>query len=156
VPESNQNEIVARLRKLPRQLLLALINGTAILVIIAAILALVAFIRLEHLAENIATTMTSAVLARVDTNPREARAKLEGLASEIRDLKDTIRSAATGKDTQLNSDLGRLGQKLDDLRGSIDRLVDAKGLLTDEAMSRIGRSITNALEELKACSPGAS
>jgi hypothetical protein len=39
---------------LPRQLLLALINGTAILVIVAAILALVALSKVTHLANDVA------------------------------------------------------------------------------------------------------
>ena len=38
-PDSTRDELRARLWRLPRQLLLALINGTAILVIVAAILA---------------------------------------------------------------------------------------------------------------------
>ena len=49
----DHNGISARLWRLPGQLLLALINATAILVIVAAILALVAIARVEHFAANI-------------------------------------------------------------------------------------------------------
>ena len=66
------NGISARLWRLPGQLLLALINATAILVIVAAILALVAISRINHFAENVTATMTEAVLSKVDL-PRARR-----------------------------------------------------------------------------------
>ncbi|MEZ5875276.1 MAG: hypothetical protein R3D30_10780 [Hyphomicrobiales bacterium] len=50
---------------------MALINGTAILVILAAILAAIATSRVTHLAQNVAATMTDAVLSRVSENPRQ-------------------------------------------------------------------------------------
>jgi histidine ammonia-lyase len=52
---------------------MALINGTAILVIVAAILALVATSKVTHLAENVAAMMTDAVLSRIRaaTTPRQ-------------------------------------------------------------------------------------
>jgi hypothetical protein len=134
------------------QLLLALINGTAVLVIAAAILALVAFREVEHFTANIASTMTSAVLARVGGDPHEMMAKMQSLTSEIRDFKGSIKSAATRADSQLNSDLARLNGKPDDVRAAIDRLVEAKGILSDEAISRIGRVVANALEEFRGCS----
>ena len=51
--EPDGNGISARLWRLPGQLLLALINATAILVIVAAIVALVAIARIDHFAENV-------------------------------------------------------------------------------------------------------
>jgi hypothetical protein len=63
-PDSTRDELRARLWRLPRQLLLALINGTAILVIVAAIVALVALSKVTHLANDVASAMTDAVLSR--------------------------------------------------------------------------------------------
>ena len=51
--EPDGNGISARLWRLPGQLLLALINATAILVIVAAIVTLVAIARINHFAENV-------------------------------------------------------------------------------------------------------
>jgi len=45
-----------RLRRLPIKFLLALINATAILVIVAAILALVAMVRIDNFAGRVVTT----------------------------------------------------------------------------------------------------
>ena len=56
--------IFAKLRRLPMQVLLALINATAVLLIIAAILALVVMNRVNDFGENLAETMTEAVLSK--------------------------------------------------------------------------------------------
>ena len=55
--EPDHRGISARLWRLPGQLMLALINATTILVIVAAIVALVALVRIEHFAENIVATI---------------------------------------------------------------------------------------------------
>jgi hypothetical protein len=76
MPEPDRNGISARLWRLPGQLLLALINATAILVIAAAILALVAIAGINHFAENVVATMTEAVLSKVDLPSKDALANL--------------------------------------------------------------------------------
>ena len=53
-------------------MLLALINATAILVIVAAILAIVALSKVTHLANDVASTMTDAVLSRIDVKNKFA------------------------------------------------------------------------------------
>ena len=77
--EPDRNGISARLWRLPGQLLLALINATAILVIVAAIFALVAIARIDHFAENVVATMTEAVLSKVDLPPKDVLANLRNL-----------------------------------------------------------------------------
>ena len=57
--------ISPRLRRLPGQFLLALINATTILVIVAAVLALIAMGRITNFAENIVAKMTEAVLSKL-------------------------------------------------------------------------------------------
>ena len=81
--EADVNGISARLWRLPKQLLLALINATAILVIVAAIVALVAIARINHFAENIVATMTEAVLAKVDLPSKDVLANLRNLTTEV-------------------------------------------------------------------------
>ena len=69
---SDGGGISAPWRRLPGQSRLALINGTAMLVIVAAIVPLVAIARINHFAENIVETMTEAVLSKVDLPQRES------------------------------------------------------------------------------------
>jgi hypothetical protein len=86
LPEPHDRRLSTRLRRLPGQLLLALINGTAILVIIAAILALAASSKIAHLADYIASTMTDAVLSRVDVEPQQVLANVRSVAADVRTL----------------------------------------------------------------------
>jgi hypothetical protein len=52
-------------------------HATAILVIAAAALALVAIAGIDHLAENVVATMTEAVLSKVDLPSKSVLANLE-------------------------------------------------------------------------------
>jgi hypothetical protein len=68
--ECGSNGIIVRLWKLPGQLLLALINATRNPGDRGAILALVAIVRIDHFAGNVAGTMTEAVASKVDLPPK--------------------------------------------------------------------------------------
>jgi hypothetical protein len=70
--ETVRNGISARLWRLPREFLLALINATAILAIIAAILALLAVELIDNLAGNVVATMTEAVLSKINLPSKDA------------------------------------------------------------------------------------
>ena len=147
-----KNGIGARLWRLPGQLLLALINGTAILVIVAGILALIVFSRLQTLAGDIAATMTDKVVAQAFPEPQRALADLASLMTEIHALGDALQAKSAEGDAKLEAAIVRLKAELGDLRDNIERLVGAKTLLTDEAIARIGRTVTDALKDVRGCS----
>jgi len=136
----------------PRQLLLALINATAILVIVAAVLALVALSRLNNFAANVATTMTEAVLSRVDLPAKDTLANLRNLTAEVRALGNTLREIRSGDHSITQVEIARLNETLAGLNVSVDRLADAKLTLTDEAAVRLGQSVTDMLLKLRRCS----
>ncbi|WP_152535744.1 hypothetical protein [Bradyrhizobium sp. Ai1a-2] len=153
--DPDRNGMSARLWRIPRQLLLALINAMAILVIVAAILALVAMARINHFAEHVAATMTDAVLAKVDLPPKAALANLQNLTAEVRTLGSTLRQIKSGEHPALQSDIEQLKEALTALNISVDRLGNARSLLTDEAIEQLGRTVTDALMRLRDCSPNA-
>jgi hypothetical protein len=153
--EPDRNGISARLWRLPGQLLLALINATAILVIVAAILALVATARIEHFAKNVAATMTEAVLSKVDLPPKDALANLRNLTAEVRTLGNALREITAGEHPALQSEIAQLKEALTVLNVSVDRLGRAKSILTDEAIGQLGRTVTDALMKLRDCSSSA-
>ena len=130
--EPERNGISARLWKLPWQLLLALVNATAILVIVAAIFALVAIARIDHFAENVIATMTEAVLSKVDLPPKDVLANLRNLRAEVRTLGNALREIKAR-----------------------ERLGSARSILTDEAIGQLGRTVTDALTKLRDCSSSA-
>ncbi len=87
----NRKEIFARLRRLPVEFLVALINATSILVIVAAILALVAMVRVDNFAGKVITTMTEAVLLKIDLPSKDVLTNLGKLREEARTLGSTLR-----------------------------------------------------------------
>ncbi len=147
----DRNGISARLWKLPGQLLLALINATAILVIVAAILALVAIARIDHFAGNLVATMTGAVLSKIDLPQREVLANLRNMTAEIRALRNAVAEIRTGENPLLLAEIARLRELLTILNSSVDRLRNARSLLTDEAIGQLARTVTDGLIKLRAC-----
>jgi regulator of replication initiation timing len=152
VTEPDRNGITARLWKLPRQLLLALINATAILVIVAVILALVAIARIDHFAENVVATMTEAVLSKVDLPAKDVLANLQKLTAEVRALRDAVGGVKTGENPALQIEIAQLKEKLTVLNISVERLRSTRSILTDEAIAQLGRTATDALMKLRDCS----
>jgi hypothetical protein len=146
------NGISARLWRLPAQFLLALINATAILVIVAAILALVAIARIDHFAENVVATTTEAVLSKVYLPSKDVLANLRNLTAEVRTLGNELREIKAGEHPALQSELTQLRDKLTVLNVSVDRLGSARSILTDEAIEQLGRTVTDALMKLRDCS----
>ncbi len=144
--------ISARLWRLPSQLLLALINATAILVIVAAILALVALARIEHFGGNIVATMTDAVLSKVDLPSKDVLANIRELTGEIRALGNTLQEIKAGENPILQSEIARLREPLTALSISVDRLGNSRSILTDEVAARFGDTITKTLLKLRDCS----
>ena len=69
--ETDRNAISPRLRRLPVELLRSLINATAILVIVAAILVLLAMVRIDSFAGSVVTTMTEVVLSKIGLQLRD-------------------------------------------------------------------------------------
>jgi hypothetical protein len=153
--ETVRNGISARLRRLPREFLLALINATAILVIVAAILALLAMARIDNFAGNVAARMTEAVLMRIDLPSKEVLANLRNLREDVRTLGNSLREMRAGENPILQNEMMRLRERLAALEGSVDRLANARTLLTDEAIGQLGRSVTDTLASMRGCAPRA-
>jgi hypothetical protein len=153
--EPDGNGISARLWKLPGQLLLSLINATAILVIVAAIVALVAIARINHFAENVVATMTEAVLSKVDLPQKNVFANLQNLTAEVRALGNALREIKEGEHPALQFEIAQLKETLTVLNISVDRLGSARSILTDEAIGQLGQTVTDALMKLRDCSSSA-
>jgi hypothetical protein len=150
--EPDHHGISARLWRLPGQLLLALINATAILVIVAAILALVAIAHIEHFAGNIVATMTDAVLSKVDLPSKDVLGNIRELTGEVRALGSALREIKAGENPVLQSEIARLKESLIALSSSVDRLGSSRSILTDEVAARFGDTISQTLMKLRDCS----
>jgi len=151
--ERDHNGISARLWRLPGQLLLALINATAILVIVAAILALVAIARINHFAGTIVATTTEAVLSKLDLPSKDVLANIGELTGEVRALGNSLQEIRTGENPVLQSEIVQLKDSLTALSASVDRLRSSRSILTDEVATRFGGAITQTLTNLRDCRP---
>src|SRR5687768_3437756 len=149
--EPNHHGISARLWRLPRQLLLALINATAILVIVAATLALVTIARVEHFAGNIVSTMTDAVLSKIDLPSKGVLANVRELNEEVRALSTALHDIRERENPALQLEIARLKESLNTLRVSVDRLRSSRSILTDAVVARFGDTVTQALMKLRDC-----
>ncbi len=149
--EPNRNKLSARLRRLPVNFLLALINATAILVIVAAILVLVAMVRIDNFSGRMASTMTAAVLSKIDLPSKDVLGNLRNLTEEVRTLGNTLREIKVGENPAVQLEIARLREALAALNGSVDRLANARTILTDEAIGQLGRAVTDTLTKLKGC-----
>lgn len=153
MPAPDTNELSLRLRRLPRQLLMALINGTAILVIVAAVLALVATSKVTHLAENVSATMTDAVLSRIDVEPQQLLAGIRSVGGDVRSLAKTLKEARAEEAFRQDPKIERLSERLGTLQASIERLGDARAQLVEEASARVARAVAEGIENFRACGP---
>ena len=153
--EPDGSGISARLWRLPGQLLLALINATAILMIVAAIFALVVIARINGFAENVVATMTEAVLSKVDLPQKDVLSNIRNLTAEVRTLGNTLREIKVGEQPALQPQLAQLKEARTVLSVSVDRFGSARSILTDEAIGPLGRTITDALTKLRDCSSSA-
>jgi len=149
--EPDRNRIAVKLWQIPGRLLLALIDATAVLVIIAAILALVAIARIDNFAGNVVATMTEAALSRIDLPSRDVLANLRTLTEEVRALGNDLREIRARENPALQSEIARLREALTALDANVDRLISARTFLTDEAIGRLGRSVTDTLTKLRGC-----
>ncbi len=149
---TDHSGISARLWKLPGQLLLALINGTATLVIVASILALVALIRIDKFVETSVATTTQAVLSKVDLPSKDVLANMRELTGEVHALRNTLSEIRAGENPILETKIARLREPLTALNTSIDRLGNSRSILTDAVAARFGDAITRTLTKLRDCS----
>ena len=147
----HRNEISARLRRLPVDFLLALINATTLLVIVAAILALVVMVRIDNLAGRVVTTMTEAVLSKIDLPSKDVLANLRNLTEEVRTLGNTLRDIKVGENPVIQIEIARLKEALTALNASVDRLTNTRTILTDEAIAQLGRAATDTLTQMRGC-----
>ena len=154
MPEpKDRDELRSRLRGLPGQILMALINGTAILVIVAAILILVALSKVTHVANDVASTMTDAVLSRIDVKPQQVRTNLQNIAADVRDLRNALKQARAEAPARLDPEITTLNERLSALQASIEQLREARSSLIDGAINRIGLTLSESLLSLNECKP---
>ncbi|WP_209010835.1 hypothetical protein [Labrenzia sp. PHM005] len=140
-----------RLIRLPGQLLLALINATALLVIAASVLALLVLHQVEEAGTRVAGAVTGATLARLQVTPAEFKDNLENLDDRVQEISEWLQSPSLKADPELKRQLTELNANLVGLREAADGIRSAGPDITSAAFEQAGDLLTDALHTLRGC-----
>lgn len=143
--------LVARLKRLPAQLLLALVDATALLVITACILLVVVLNRVDHAAETIAGKVTDATISRLDMSPADVRERLQSIDQKISALSAELDKAGTADGGALAREIADLNRNLTEMKSMAQALGNAGPEVTEAAFSQVGELLTNSLYAIRGC-----
>ena len=141
----------ARLLRLPGQLLLALVNATALLVIIACVLVILVLNKVDMAGERMAGTVTEAALARLDVTPAQFKARLEALDGRLTRLSDQLNNPDLSDHWEVSQQLKELNGNLAQIRQAAKGLSAAGPDITATAFDQAGKLLTDSLFALRGC-----
>jgi len=142
-----------RLRRLPGQLLLALVNATTLLVIAACVLALIVLNRVDTAGAHIAGTVTEAALTRLNVSPEAFKSRLDGLDGQIETLSKQLANPDLQDHWEMAQQIKDLNRNLADLKLAASGLGEAGPEVTAEAFEQAGEMLTGVLYALRGCEP---
>lgn len=142
----------SRLGRAISNLLLAVLNATLVLFIVAAIAGIVLIGKARTFASDIAGDVTQAAISSTGLQPADALSELRMVSTEIRDLKVAIAERGTDVDQRV----AQLSARLDSVQATIDGLRSRKVEMTDAVIDRAGVALGNAMRSLRDCVPAGS
>lgn len=141
----------SRLIRLPGNLLLALINATALLIIVACVLALLVMNKVEETGTRVAGAVTGATLARLQVTPAEFKDNLESLDTRLSEISERLKNRGEESDAALRRQLSELNANLVGLRQAADGIRSAGPDITAAAFDQAGDLLTDSLYTLRGC-----
>ncbi|WP_208977792.1 hypothetical protein [Labrenzia sp. 011] len=142
-----------RLIRLPVQLLVALINAMAVLLIVACVLVIVVLNRVDTASERITAEVTGAALARLQITPAAFKSRLDSLEGQIATLSAQLADPDLGNRGDLTRQLVELNGNLSGIRQAAKGLGAAGPQITATAFEQAGDLLTRALFALRGCAP---
>lgn len=140
-----------RLLRLPGQLLLALVNATALLVIAACVLAVLVLNRVDAAAERVAGAVTEAALTRLQVSPADLKARLEAIDGRIDGLRAQLADPDRQNHREVSDQLKDLNRNLAGIRAAAEGLGGAGPDVAAVAFKEAGDLVTRALFALRGC-----
>lgn len=140
-----------RLRRLPGQFLLALVNATAILVILAAVLALVAVGRLEGAAHQVSTIVGARLSPHLTVDGSVLAQEVRGLRDDLASYRTALGEQKAEAEARIAERLDRLELRLVALESGIEELTSVKAQITDETVRQAGAALTDSMLALLHC-----
>ena len=146
----NQRTLSDRLQKLPGQLLLALVNATAVLVIVAGIVVIIALNAVNQATARLAGSARAFVAAEMKLDPQQLLASVDQLKAEIRDYRAASTAERSERADRLEAQMTALNNAASQLN---DTLRDASVRLTDEAVRTTIDALADSILRLRNCQP---
>jgi len=141
-----------RLKRLPGQLLVALVNATALLVIVACVLVIIVLNRVDRAGERIAGTVTEAALSKLEMTPAALKERLQSVDGRVAALVDQLETAGARDDRALTLQVAELNRTLTDLKAAAQNLGSAGPDITEAAFRQAGETLTEAILSIRGCS----
>ncbi|WP_306141120.1 hypothetical protein [Roseibium sp. MMSF_3412] len=143
--------LATRLKRLPGQLLLALINATALLVIVACVLVIVVLNRVDQASERISATVTEAALSKLEMTPAALKERLQSVDGKVAALVDQLETAGSRDDRALTLQVAELNRTLNDLKAAAQNLGSAGPDITEAAFRQAGETLTETILSVRGC-----
>ncbi|MES0809751.1 hypothetical protein ABLO27_09735 [Roseibium sp. SCPC15] len=148
---SDSPGIGTRLKRLPGQFLVALLNATSILVIAACVLVIVVLNRVDTAGARIAASVTEATFSKMQISPAEFKTRLVALDQRIELLSERLSNPELQQDGELKQQLTELNRNLTDLRQAAETIRSAGPEVTSTAFEQAGDMVTDSLYALRGC-----
>ena len=140
-----------RIMRLPGQFLLALVNATAILVIVAAALTIMAIDRFETAGTDLAADLTQKAFAQLGMTPEALKTKIASLEDKMENIRTGLDEAKQNDDGPLRTQIAELNDTLSELKAAVVKLGDARPAVAEAAIRQIGATVTDMLLQLRNC-----
>lgn len=139
----------ARLGSTLRNLLLALLNATLMLFILAAICGLLLIGQVRTLTTDITDDMARAAVSATGLDPAVALGELQGLRTEVVDLRQAL--AARREDVTPIAE--RLEARLDRVETLLDQIRERRIEVTDRTVEGLSEAASRFMREVRDCRP---
>lgn len=148
--EQTVSTFPARLRATLGNLLLALLNATLLLFILAAICGLLLIGKVRSLSADVAGEMSRAAVSATGLDPAAALGELQALRTEVVDLRQAL--AARREDVAPVAE--RLEARLDRVEAVLDEIRERRFELSDRTVNRLSEAASRFMREARDCRPG--
>lgn len=143
----------SRVGKFIKDLGLALLNATIVLIIIAAISVTVLLNRIDSFGQKAAANATNAALSAVGLNAEQTLQKLDDVSASLDGVKDAIKQAPIEPFSKQSMQLEKLSGQLADLNKLLAELASTRSVFTDRAIRKLGTTFSDSLIRVRDCVP---
>ncbi|MGI9481771.1 MAG: hypothetical protein ACR2OR_05365 [Hyphomicrobiales bacterium] len=142
-----------RIGKLFKNLGLALLNATVVLVIIAAVSGVLLLNKIDSFGQTAAANATNAAFSAVGLNAQQTLTKFDEISTSLDEVKDAIKQASIEPFSKQSVQLEKLSGQLAELNALLGELSVKRAVFTNEAIEKLGTTLSESLIRVRDCVP---